>query len=138
MTQLELDFSEDPSRLVFPNLRQQFKVPGCPRCEGDLITPHGLCWDHQNEERRREQRFFYLLSDEEWRQELGIIETMKRDILEAAAAGRPMPWSESEGMTGSERAAFRRRIHIAMRETGCCIVAPPQEETSRPKRKRAP
>jgi len=125
--QLELDFSPPvPPRPRIPH------VPGCPRCEG-WADDYGLCWNHQNEERTARERREPRVSKEEMDQHRGIIETMKRDLLAAAAAGRPMPWRESDDMTGSEKQDFRHRVFVAMMETGTVIVTAPTEE---PKKKR--
>lgn len=96
-------------------------VPGCPRCEGQP-GENGWCWNHQNDVWRAKVAR-ETVSPEQLEQDRGIIERFKHWILAAAAAGKPMPLQESEDMTPSERREFQRRLHTAMRETGCCIVA---------------
>lgn len=125
--QLELDFCAPPT----PRPRTTH-LPGCPRCEGQP-GENGLCWDHQLDDIHARERLEPRLSREEWEQHRGIIETMKRDLLAAAAAGRPMPWRESEDMTPRERLDFRHRVFVAMMETGTVIVTAPIDE---PKKKR--
>lgn len=129
--QAEKSISEEGRPYRSPSLTRQ-PVPGCPRCEGEP-GENGLCWDHQLDDIRARERKEPRVSREEIEQDRGILETMKRELLEAAAAGRPMPWRESEDMTFSERQAFRYRLHRAMRETGCCIVAATEPE--KPKRR---
>lgn len=133
--QLELDLAYPPpvrmnssspgaSRVEAPKIPF---VPGCPTCEGkpgDL----GLCWNHQLESTERRSRHLLAMSwvsQEVLDQERGLIETMKRDILQAAAEGRPMPWAESPDMTPAERRDFRWRLERAMREIGTVIIQPP-------------
>lgn len=125
--QLELNLGElpEPANCSICQTEPKYlSVPGCPRCEGEP-GENGLCWNHQNEERRARERMEPMLSNEEWRQENALIDLMAADIMTAAAQGRPMPWAEGDDMTGSERLAFRYRIQAAMRRCGTVIITAP-------------
>jgi len=69
-----------------------------------------------------------LPSKESMQQNEEIIETMVREIKEAAMARRPMPRRESEDMSPLERLSFRIRLEDAMNRAGVVIISATEEQ----------
>lgn len=78
---------------------------------------------------------WYTVDPEVVRMDEESVQRWAADIRDAALHGRPMPYAESEGMTGTERLWFRARLQSACLLAGAFIIeaAPPPEKKTRRK-----